>query len=247
MGIGATLEQLATAIGVASVVFTATNIDDVFILLALFSNPSFRASQIVAGQLSGMAALIALSIVGALLARAIAPGYVVGLLGLVPLALGVIQVFRRDQPVDDSASPAARSSMLRILAVAAITVANGGDNVGVYIPMFATANRIQLTAYAMTMLALTAGLSWLAHALIQHPRLGAPIHRFAATGTPFILIALGLYILIESRAYEILGSNAFEIGPGMSKLYERWIGEYARQSASVPRALSTCAASRAHS
>ena len=205
MGIAATLQQLTTAIGLGAVVFTATNIDDVFVLLVLFSSPSFRPAQIVIGQLVGMAALIGLSIAGALLARALAPGYV-GLLGLVPLALGVLQVLRSGSEPDDTSAPAARRGILGSFVVAAITVANGGDNIGVYVPMFATANRLQLTAYTVTMLALTAGLSWLAHAVIQHPRWGAPIRRAANTVTPFVLIALGLYILIESRAYAVFGS-----------------------------------------
>jgi cadmium resistance protein CadD (predicted permease) len=199
------LEQLATAFGLALLLFVATNIDDVFILLALFSDPSFRPAEVVAGQLLGMAVLLALSVAGALLAVVIAPGYV-GLLGIVPLAFGILQLIRKHEDVSGMPAPAAARSALRVLAVSAITIANGADNIGVYIPMFATANRLQLAVYAVTMLASTAALCWLAHALIHHPRLGAPIRRFAESATPFILIALGVYILLESRAYTIFSS-----------------------------------------
>ena len=91
MSSGITLEQIAAAIGLAAVLFVATNIDDIFILLALFSNPSFRPVQVIAGQMVGMALVIALSVAGALLALVIAPAYV-GLLGLVPLALGIVKL-----------------------------------------------------------------------------------------------------------------------------------------------------------
>jgi cadmium resistance protein CadD (predicted permease) len=95
---------------------------------------------------------------------------------------------------------------LRMLAVTAITVANGSDNIGVYVPVFATSGRVHVAIYAVTMLVATAGLCWVAHALIQHPRLGAPIRRYAGTITPFVLIGLGVYILIESRAFAVLVS-----------------------------------------
>jgi cadmium resistance protein CadD (predicted permease) len=200
-----TVEQLGAAIGIAAVLFVATNIDDIFILLALFSNPSFRTAHVVAGQLIGMALVIALSIAGALLALVVAPQYV-GLLGLVPLALGIVKLVRKDKDEDDTATPDAASGALRVLAVTAITVANGSDNIGVYVPVFATSGRVNVAIYAVTMLVSTAGLCWVAHALIKHPRLGPPIRRFAGPITPFVLIGLGIYILIESRAFEVLGS-----------------------------------------
>jgi cadmium resistance protein CadD (predicted permease) len=203
MSSGITLEQIAAAIGLAAVLFVATNIDDIFILLALFSNPSFRPAQVIAGQMVGMALVIALSVAGALLALVIAPAYV-GLLGLVPLALGIVKLVRKDTADDDNTTPEATSGALRILAVTAITVANGADNIGVYVPMFATAGRIHVAIYALTMLTLTAVLCWVAHALIQHPKLGPPIRRFARPVTPFVLIALGIYILVESHAFAIV-------------------------------------------
>lgn len=197
------LEQNARAVGLGVLLFAGTNIDDVFILLALFSSPSFQTLEIALGTLFGMAVLIGLSIAGALLAIAIAPGFV-GLLGLVPLGLGVFHFVRRDSDDDGEAQTAARSGWLRTLAVSLVTIANGGDNLGVYIPMFVTADRGTLAIYVATMLALTGALCWFAYALVNHPRWGDPIRRYAGPVTPFIWIALGLYILIESRAYRLV-------------------------------------------
>jgi cadmium resistance protein CadD (predicted permease) len=199
-----TLEQIARAAGLAVVLFAGTNIDDVFILLALFSIPGFRGVHIVSGTLLGMAVLISLSIAGAFLALAVAPSYV-GSLGLVPLGLGIWQLIRRSHGDGAAAAGvAAESGALRALAVAALTIANGGDNLGIYIPMFVTADRLTLSVYAATMLALTLALCWLARALVSHPRWGDPIRRYAEPATPYILILLGAYILITSRAYAIL-------------------------------------------
>lgn len=200
------LEQIATAISIAAVLFVATNIDDVFILLALFANPDFRPMQVVVGQLVGMALIIALSLAAAYFAVLLAPSYV-GLLGLVPLGLGIWHLIRRRAKRDDDdalETPGASSSAARIVAAAAITVANGSDNIGVYAPMFATAGRFTVAIYAITMLILTFGLCQLAWALIRHPRLGGPIRKYAGRATPYVLILLGLFILIESRSYAIV-------------------------------------------
>jgi len=197
------LDQFARAVGLGVLLFAGTNIDDVFILLALFSSESFRTLEIVLGTVFGMAVLLGLSIAGALLAIAVAPRFV-GLLGLVPLGLGIFHLLRRSHDDDDDAGAAAHSGLLRTFAVGMVTIANGGDNLGVYIPMFVTADPGTLAIYIATMLALTGALCWFAYALVNHPRWGDPIRRYAAPVTPFILIALGAYILIESRAYTLV-------------------------------------------
>jgi cadmium resistance protein CadD (predicted permease) len=63
--------------------------------------------------------------------------------------------------------------------------------------MFASAKRVEITMYAGTMLALTFVWCWMAQYLVQHPKWGAPIRRYAAPATPFILVLLGLYILFK--------------------------------------------------
>jgi cadmium resistance protein CadD (predicted permease) len=199
------LEQLAAAFGLAVALFMATNVDDIFLLLALYGSSRYTQLEILAGQLLGMGALIALSGAGALLAVAIAPKYV-GLLGFVPLAFGVVQLVRKRDAEEARAPAATRSGALRTLSIATITVANGGDNVGIYIPMFTTARGLELAIYALTMLALTGVLCWVARALAHHPLLGAPIRRYAGPATPFVLIALGLYILVKMRAYAVFSA-----------------------------------------
>lgn len=188
------LQQVSAAFAVAVLLFLATNVDDIFLLLALFANPSFRPAQIVLGQVLGMAVLLALSLAGSLAAVAVAPRFV-ALLGLLPLCLGILQLVRTREPEADRES----SSPQAVLSVLFITVANGGDNLGVYIPLFASASRAELAVYMSVMLALALVWCWLAHRLITNPRLGGPIRRYLAPATPFVLIALGLYILLKPQ------------------------------------------------
>jgi cadmium resistance protein CadD (predicted permease) len=201
-------EQLATRVGLGCLLFLSTNIDDVLLLLLLFGSPALRPAYVLAGQLLGMAALLAVSVLMARLALVVAPAWV-GVLGLVPLGLGLVQLVQliRRSAGDDAPQtfePAAHSGVLRTLAVALVTVANGGDNIGVYTPVFANAPRGALAVYFLTVLALTLVLCELVRRSMRHPRLGALVQRYAGPITPFVLIALGLYILIDSRVYALL-------------------------------------------
>ena len=77
-----------SAVGVAVTVFLLTNIDDLLLLAAFFADPRWRPRAIVAGQLLGIGALVAMSTLAALSALVI-PSAWIALVGLAPLALGV--------------------------------------------------------------------------------------------------------------------------------------------------------------
>jgi cadmium resistance protein CadD (predicted permease) len=200
------MPQLIAAVVVALVVFVTTNVDDLFVLLTLFGDPTFRPRDVVAGQLLAMSSLVALSLIGALLAIVVAPAYV-GLLGLAPLGIGIVALFRQRDAADDDASPQLNprdNGVARVASVTLVTLANGGDNLAVYIPLFASRSRVEQAIMASVFLVMTAAWCWAAQSLINHPRLGAPIRRYARPASPYVLIALGLYILIDSRSYTLL-------------------------------------------
>ena len=187
---------------VAVALFLATNIDDIFILVAFFANPKLSARQVVAGQFIGIAALVALSLAGALLAFVVPPEYV-GILGLVPIALGVIDLVKlvRRRPDADNASG---DNHARVVGVALVTIANGGDNVGAYVPVFATSTPLELVVITSVFLVLTGCLCLLGNGLVTHPRLGPPIIRVANVLAPFVLVAVGVWIVVETSAYRLV-------------------------------------------
>ena len=145
--------------------FAGTNVDDIVVLALLFGQARGRdgVRRVVIGQYLGFAAILVVCVLGALGANLLPPR-VLPWLGLIPLGLGLYggwQAWRdnrslRDQnpaapgpgvgvvplasaseaveSVEAAASPAHGPS---VTAVAGIMLANGGDNVGVYIPAFA--------------------------------------------------------------------------------------------------------------
>ena len=91
------------------------------------------------------------------------------------------------------------------MAVTTVTIANGGDNIGVYMPVFATRSFPDILVIGAVFAAMTA--LWLAGAywFVTHPQLGAPIRRYGHWGVPFVLIGLGVMVLYEADSIRLIG------------------------------------------
>jgi len=194
------MREALSALGVGIVVFACTNVDDLLLLSAFFSDPSFKLRHVVAGQLLGIAVLVAVSAACALFAVVVPEGWI-GLLGVVPLGLGLhgLWALRRGEEEDDASEAEPRPGMQRskMLAVAGVTVANGGDNLGVYIPLFSSAPKL-VPLYAALFMVMTGVWCAVGYHLVHNALLGRRIRRWGRLALPFVLVALGLLIL--SRA-----------------------------------------------
>jgi cadmium resistance protein CadD (predicted permease) len=200
--VDSTAASALSAIGLAA--FAVTDIDDLFVLVAFFAGGAYRASQIVLGQYLGIAALIAVSATSYFL-RLVLPMEWVGLVGIVPLTLGVKEIveLRRDKrrggegdagegaPVAGGGPP----GVGRALSVAAVTIANGGDNVGVYVPLFAASSPLQIALLTAVFLAMTGLWLLLAWALVSNRLFGRQIRAVGRRLLPLVLVGLGVFIL----------------------------------------------------
>ncbi|WP_245606523.1 cadmium resistance transporter [Streptomyces himastatinicus] len=87
------------------------------------------------------------------------------------------------------------------LEVAAVTFANGGDNIGVYVPVFATAGIGGMSVYAAVFLALVAVWCFAGRFFATRPVIAKALARRGHILLPLVLIAIGLLILIEGGAF----------------------------------------------
>ena len=179
---------------VGVVAFAVTDIDDLVLLALWFSQPRRHVASIVLGQYLGIGALVAVSIVAGLLALAV-PVQWLAWLGLLPIGLGVRLLLKGDGSDDEDASATATSP----LAVAAITIANGGDNLGVYIPLFASQPGATAT-YILIFAVGTAVWCGLGYALVSHPVAAHTLQRWGHRILPWALIAIGAHILLGVRS-----------------------------------------------
>lgn len=193
---------LATAItGVA--VFAATNVDDIFILMLFFSqvDGEFRNRHVVLGQYLGFATLVALSVLGSL-GVLVVPEEWIGLLGLVPIFLGVRAAIRtlRAATEEERKEPVEGSGVYSV----AVTFANGGDNIGIYVPLFANAGLARMGVIVFVFFALIAGWCYAGYKLGSHPTVADKIDCYGHVVVPVVLVALGIYIVLESGAVSLL-------------------------------------------
>ena len=170
--------------------FAATNLDDLLVLMLLFGQAEDRLSRwkICLGQLLGIGVLTLASVVAALGLRMV-PGQYVRLLGAVPILLGVRAWLDRDGD-EESASAAG------VLSTALLTVANGGDNLGVYIPLLTGFSAGQLALCAAVFAVMTLLWCLLGSRLAALPRVGGFIGRYKGILVPAVFILLGVSILV---------------------------------------------------
>jgi len=197
----------ARALILGITLFAATNIDDTFLLLGFFADPKYRAHRVVIGQYLGIATLVAISLLAALIALVIPPAYV-GLLGLLPIAIGSRKLVDlsggRDKGEEELERHPASAARGQVLAVAAVTIANGGDNIGVYTPVFAVRSGIETAVIIAVFVLMTAMWCAIAHWLVHHRTIGAPIRKYGHLILPPLLIGLGLSVLLEAGSFALL-------------------------------------------
>ena len=159
-----TLNTLLSDIAVGAIVFITTNIDDIFLLAAFFADKKLSQRSIILGQYLGIALLVLVSCIAALLALDIPPQWV-ALLGAAPLYLGLkklpdlwrapeVDGNDEDHEIQEQEHKVERRLHSQVLAVASVTIANGGDNIGVYVPLFATSVN-SIATYILTFAVMT--------------------------------------------------------------------------------------------
>ena len=195
------LTSVLQAIGL----FAATNIDDIIVLSLFFARGAGQrgtTARILAGQYLGFAGILVAAILVTTGAGAFLPPAAIPYFGLIPLGLGLWaawQAWRGDGDDDDEAKVAGKK--VGVGAVAGVTFANGGDNIGVYTPVFLSVEPLAVVAYCVIFLALVAVLVALAKFVATRPPIAEVLERFEHILFPIVLIGLGIVILVSGGAF----------------------------------------------
>jgi cadmium resistance protein CadD (predicted permease) len=191
----------------AAGLFAITNVDDIVVLSLFFGRGAGRhgaATRIVTGQYLGFTAILAIT-VSAAYGATFLPESAIAYLGLLPLALGLWGAWQawRQHRQDDSGEqpPESKQDGPKALQVAAVTFANGSDNIGVYLPVFAKAGVGGITVYVAVFLVLVGVWCAAGRFFATRSAIAKVIGRWGYILHPFVLIALGLFILIQGGAF----------------------------------------------
>ena len=184
--------------------FIATNIDDIIVLSLFFARGAGRSgttAKIIAGQYLGFGAILATAVIVALGARSFLPESFIPYFGLIPLALGLRAAWQSWRGKDDDDDEQVTGKPISVMTVAAVTFANGGDNIGVYVPIFVTVGAVGIIAYSGVFLLLVAGLVLVARYVATRKPIAAILERWEHVLFPLVLISLGTFILVEGGAF----------------------------------------------
>ncbi len=189
----------------AVVLFLVTNIDDIIVLSLFFARGVGQrgtTAKIVVGQYLGFGGILLASLAVTFGARLFLPDDAIPYFGLIPLLLGAFaawQVWRNGDDDDDTLADRPVSA----LAVAAVTFANGGDNIGVYVPVFLAVDTGALVTFCVVFLVLVAVFVLTAGFVATRTPIAEVLERWEHILFPLVLIGLGLVILVEGGAFGV--------------------------------------------
>ncbi|GBL11516.1 hypothetical protein MSj_03021 [Microcystis aeruginosa Sj] len=209
--------EIAIAISTGVAAFVATNLDDILILTILFSQTGklFRRRDIVIGQYIGFILLVIASLAG-FFGFFLIPNPWIRYLGLFPVILGIFSLLKEEEEEEpenvEVDLEGAKNSPFgvaqgkpfggwfdsRTYSVAALTVANGSDNIGIYIPLFASSTVTSLIVIVSVFLILVGVWCAIAYGLTSVPTIATILTSQGSTFVPCVLIGLGIFIVKES-------------------------------------------------
>ncbi|MGZ9493386.1 CadD family cadmium resistance transporter, partial [Staphylococcus epidermidis] len=161
----------------AAILYIVTALDLLVILLMFFARAKTRKEyrDIYIGQYVGSVALIVISLFFAFVLNYVPEKWILGLLGLIPIYLGIKVAIYGDSDGEERAKKELNEKGLSKLVgtIAIITIAScGADNIGVFVPYFVTLSVTNLLITLFVFLILIFFLVFTAQKLANIPGVG---------------------------------------------------------------------------
>ena len=198
------IQNIVTSI----ILYSGTAVDLLIILMLFFAKRKSRKDiiNIYLGQFLGSVSLIFLSLLFAFVLNYIPSKEILGLLGLIPIFLGLKVLLLGDSDGEAIAKDGLRKDNKNLIfLVAMITFAScGADNIGVFVPYFTTLNLANLIVTLLTFLVMIYLLVFSAQKLAQVPSVGETLEKYSRWFIAAVYLGLGMYILIENNSFDML-------------------------------------------
>lgn len=197
-------QTIISAIGV----YISTSIDYLIILIILFAQLSQNKQKwhIYAGQYLGTGLLVGASLVAAYVVNFVPEEWMVGLLGLIPIYLGIRFAIVGEDAEEEEEEIIQRLEQSKanqlFWTVTLLTIASGGDNLGIYIPYFASLDWSQTLVALLVFVIGIIIFCVISRVLSSIPLIFETIEKYERIIVPLVFILLGLYIMYENGTIE---------------------------------------------
>lgn len=198
------VQTIISAIGV----YISTSIDYLIILIILFAQLSQNKQKwhIYAGQYLGTGLLVGASLVAAYVVNFVPEEWMVGLLGLIPIYLGIRFAIVGEDAEEEEEEIIERLEQSKanqlFWTVTLLTIASGGDNLGIYIPYFASLDWSQTLVALLVFVIGIIIFCEISRVLSSIPLIFETIEKYERIIVPLVFILLGLYIMYENGTIE---------------------------------------------
>lgn len=189
-------QTIISAIGV----YISTSIDYLIILIILFAQLSQNKQKwhIYAGQYLGTGLLVGASLVAAYVVNFVPEEWMVGLLGLIPIYLGIRFAILGEDAEEEEEEIIERLEQSKanqlFWTVTLLTIASGGDNLGIYIPYFASLDWSQTLVALLVFVIGIIIFCEISRVLSSIPLIFETIEKYERIIVPLVFILLGLYM-----------------------------------------------------
>jgi cadmium resistance protein CadD (predicted permease) len=215
------------AVATACATFAFTNIDDIFVLVTFFAEATTSDTltpwKVTLGQYLGFTVIMVISMIGFAVALVL-PSEPIGFLGLLPMCLGLWNLFglfiASEEEEEGDKPPTMLKGVRSILKVALVTLMNGGDNIGTYIPLFSQTKGAEIVVFVVVYYILLGVWCLVAWLIMRQRHVLALAQKYIEYLLPFLYMGLGVFIVVQSECYpwsiEHIDDDLPETQPGQT-------------------------------
>ena len=181
--------------------FAATNLDNLVLLVVLLGAEAQNRFAVLLGFVVAAIGILCIAAVGAAIGTNLDPG-LIGYMGIIPLLLGAYLLFkllRGDRAASErETAGAGTGGSMGLLGTTLLMLSNSGDSLAIFFPLLAESDRdsllMEVSAF-LVMVLLWAALAW---KIAAQPALARRIEQLGEKLVPFIMMAAGIYILMDT-------------------------------------------------
>ena len=180
--------------------FVATNVDNLLLLVVVMGAEPRKRAAIALGFVSSAVCVLSVAALGAVLGANLDPE-LLGYLGLVPLLLGVyllLKQWRTKAPAQEPDDTLLASPGSGWLTAFLLMFSNSGDSLAVFFPLLAESERDSLLLIISVFLSMALLWTALAWSIADQPRLARRIEQVGEKLMPWMMMAVGIYILMDT-------------------------------------------------
>ena len=184
-------------LSLVTMLFIGVNLDFFVVLLLLLQKYRFRDNFI--GYELGMLLVFVISAIAGQLIQTIIPTWAIGLLGLLPIYMGIKG---ENDDVNNSSKSTSNGGMTAVLLMYLISC--GADNIAVYVPVLATMTTAAILLTMVYFIVLTALSLILAYLFGQIPIVKYVFERWGSPISRIIYILIGVFVMLDTGLIQFI-------------------------------------------